>query len=147
MTDMTKWNHKSEWRQFRKDCMVVVSHHTEKLAEEPSGCYDAEGPNRWCVYAWFYRKHPRFLSFSGPSLFQPATAIGIHGGCSLLRYHRNDAGEVTAVQVGADYNHLHDWKYTQHATPEDAYQVFEDAEQLFQSMALMGAVEPEEVES
>jgi len=125
------WKHKDMWSIRGKDFMVQVSRHAEPSREESSGCFDAEGPHRWCVYAYIYPKHPHFAAFKGNDLWQEATGVlPLHAGCSFLTYHRRDSGDVTSVQVGCDYNHLHDNEYTQHATKEEAWEVFVDAEQL-----------------
>lgn len=128
---MSKWNHKDLWRMSGKDFMVEVSRHSEPVRED-SGCYDSEGPHRWCVYAYIYPKHPHFSAFNGTEdMWQDAAAmLPLHCGPSLCRKHLNAAGDVTSYQVGADYHHLHDWQYTQMATKDDARAVFNDAEEL-----------------
>lgn len=121
------WNHKDEWRKLGKDFMIVVSRYEEKADH-------GDGPHRWCVYAYIYPKHPHFAKFDGPNMWQEAAScLPMHSGPSLLKYHMND-GVVTAVQVGSDYNHLHDGNFTHCQTMEDAYRVFEDAEELFQRL-------------
>lgn len=134
------WDHKDIWRRWGKDFMVEVSRHSAPRADE-SGCYDSEGPHRWCVYAYIYPKHPHFARFDGTeTMYQDAaSALILHGGPSFCRKHMNAAGEVTSYQVGADYHHLHDWRFTQYATKEDAYSVFSDAEELFEQLTSFGA--------
>jgi hypothetical protein len=121
------WEHKDEWHSHGKDFLIVVKHHTVVVHE--SNYY--EGPHRWCVYAYIYPKHPHFAKFDGPDMWQDAAAeMPLHGGPSLLRWHRGDDGKPTSVQVGADYNHLHDDYFTQYSTADDAREVFIDAERL-----------------
>ena len=126
-----RWIHKDEWKRHGKDFLVIVSRHTSGSSEESSGCYDAEGVNRWCIYAYIYPKHPRFVEFVGDNMWQDAAELGFHGGCSYLRRHHGNDGSQTAIQVGCDYNHLGDWEYTQYATPEEARSVFQDADAIF----------------
>ena len=122
------WNHKDEWRLFGKDFMVVVSRH-----EESELCGD--GKHRWCVYAYIYAKHPHFAKFDGPDMWQDAAScLPMHGGPTYLRYHRNDDAAVVSVQVGCDYNHIYDSRFTHYETKDDAYEVFNDAYELFQRL-------------
>lgn len=132
---MTGWDHKDLWRRFGRNFMVEVSRHTVELREESSGCFDAEGPHRWAVYAYIYPKHQHFMAFNGDAMHQDAAAmLHFHGGPSLLRRHFAADGSTTSVQVGADYNHLHDWRYTQMETANDAQSVFSDAAELFEQL-------------
>ena len=128
---MSEWRHKDVWSMDGKDFMVQVSRHSVTLID-PGCCYDSEGPHRWCIYAYIYPKHPHFAAFDGTeTMWQDAAAmLPLHGGPSLCHKHLNAAGEVASYQVGADYNHLHDWRFTQQATKEDAREVFSDAKQL-----------------
>ena len=129
-----EWDHKDLWRKFGKDFMVEISRHSEGSTEDrdPWG----EGPHRWCVYAYIYPKHPHFAAFSGLDMWQEgATMMPLHGGPSFLAEPMRD-GKVTSVQVGADYHHLYDDQYTQCDTPEKAWSVFEDAQQLFDWLAV-----------
>jgi hypothetical protein len=128
---MSDWRHKDIWSMDGKNFMIQVSRHSEPMREE-SGCYDSEGPHRWCVYAYIYPKHPHFAAFNGTEeMWQDAAAMmPMHSGPSLCRKHLNADGEVTSYQVGADYHHLHDWAYTQQATKDEAAGVFDDAREL-----------------
>ena len=119
-----EWNHKDLWRRWGRDFMVEVSRHTEPER-------DGDGPNRWAVYAYIYPKHPHFSAFSGPEMCQDAAAMmPLHYGPSYLRWHRDDSGKPTSVQVGADYQHYRD-NHTREATQKDAYRQFADADELF----------------
>ncbi len=126
---MSEWEKKDEWWKHGKDFMVCVKHYTVKVDE--SAGYDSDMGHRWNVYAYIYPKHPHFAAFEGPRVWQDASsAMPLHGGPSLLKRPMFD-GKVTSVQVGSDYNHLHDWEFCRMATQEEAYRVFADAEELF----------------
>ena len=130
MTDMSKWDHKDEWHRHGKDFLVVVKRYA--VSPSPSSFDPYEGPHRWAVYAYVYPKHRLFGTFNGPAMWQAAsTELPLHGGPSFLRWHYDDERKQTSVQVGADYHHLHDDRFTHYKTPAEAYEVFEDAEQLF----------------
>lgn len=129
-----KWDRKEEWRLRHRDFLVTVEHR----ADAPSdGLFGPHGGHRWAVYAYIYPKHPLFTAFAGASIFQEA-ALGLpfHGGCSLVRYH-NDGTTITSVQVGGDYGHLHDQRFSY----VDAFdgEVKDDAEALFDYLAQMAA--------
>jgi len=129
---VSAWRHKDIWTMDGRDFTVQVSHHSVPVRDE-GGCYDSEGPHHWCVYAYIYPKHPHFAAFNGTEdMWQDAAAcLPLHGGPSLCHKHLSGkSGEVTSYQVGADYHHLHDWRFTQMATQDDARTVFADAEQL-----------------
>jgi hypothetical protein len=127
------WKHKDEWKREGRNFVVVVSRHSEAVMYEGSG-YDAEGPNRWCVYGYVYPKHPDFTSFdpNAPMYEQPTPPM--HGGCSFFKPHYKADGTIASFQFGCDYHHLGDWSFTQMETKEDAYEVFADAEALFEQL-------------
>lgn len=123
------WDHKDMWHKHGKNFLVEVKRH-EQEPFEAGHRFDSGGPNRWCVYAYIYPKHPHFANFKGSDMWQEASAVmPLHGCASLLEYPMYD-GQVMTVKVGCDYNHLHDTNFTQYATPSDACEVFEDAERL-----------------
>jgi len=137
------WSHKDLWRMSGKHFVVEVSRHEEPRTEEPYGCYDSEGPHRWCVYAYIHPKHPLFASFDGTEdMWQDAAAsLPLHGGPSFLRIHTSHkTKEITSYQVGADYHHLHDDRFTRMATADEASEVFADARQLFNRLSAEVAV-------
>ena len=121
---MIKWDYKEEWHQKGKDFLIVVKRHSVTPSTYLS---QEEGPHRWAVYAYIYPSHRLFVNFNGPDMWQPAACfLPLHGGVSFLHWHRDDDGKPTSVQVGADYNHLHDEHYSYCATPEEAHNVFQD---------------------
>jgi hypothetical protein len=127
------WAHKDVWKLAGDKFCVEVSRHAVPFSDE-SGCYDAEGPHRWCVYGYVYPGHRMFdlLTPDGNAWEQPLPDM--HGGCTYFRTHRRDAETITCFQFGADYHHLHDWRFTQMATKEDAFEVFADAQELFAAL-------------
>jgi hypothetical protein len=129
------WRQKEIWSRAGKDFLVTVEHFTVEVRED-SACYDSDQGHRWCVYAYVYPKHPHFARFEGPQMWQDAaTSLPFHGGPSLLRWHYDDDKKPTSVQVGADYNHLHDGRFTRMATKDEAYAVFNDADALFERLS------------
>jgi hypothetical protein len=123
----SEWDHKDEWRKEGKGFLVQVTRHNSYSSVE---C--GKGRNRWAVYAYIYPSHPYFQTFHGDDMFQcSARNMPLHGGPSLLQWHKRNDGAVASVQVGADYDHLHDNHYTFMATKDDAQVIFADAQSLF----------------
>lgn len=126
------WRRKELWSRKTATFCVEVSRHDE----EPLSAISPElGPHRWCVYAYLYPAHPRFQKFDGTnSFFQSACSeLPLHGvitGASYLQYHYAGGGQTVCIQVGADYNHLRDERFS-HTEPENSGEVFDDAERLF----------------
>ena len=120
------WDHKDQWRKHGKDFLIVV-----ERFNAPTDAYGDRGQHRWCVHAYIYPKHLHFAAFNGPQMGQEATGVmPLHGGASLLEYPMYE-GKVTSAKVGADYDHLHDEEFTHMATKEEAWEVFQDADMLF----------------
>ena len=88
------------------------------------------------MYAYLYPTHRLFKDFDGPKMWQPAAiALPLHGGPSLLHWHTGDDGKPCSVQIGADYHHLHDEHFSSYAIPSEAWEVFRDANRLFDHLA------------
>jgi len=122
-----EWDKKEIWSKlsYKSGFLVQVSRHKSKYP------YKGVVENKWCVYAYIYPDHPHFKAFHGSDIFQDAASrMPLHGGPSFLEYHERK-GEVTSIQVGCDYSHLHDDIYMRHETPEEAIRVFKDADILF----------------
>jgi len=129
---MKTWDHKEEWHRYGEHYLIVVKRYSVgKSLFDPF-----KGPQRWAVYAYIYPEHRLFNDFEGDSIWQPATTVlPLHGGASFLRWHYDRGGKPTSVQVGADYDHLDDGRFSHCETIEDAAEVFEDAERLFNHLA------------
>lgn len=130
---MSNYRKTEDWKRAGKGFLVTVHHHTAPQLDEPA-CYDSEGPHRWCVYAYIYPQHPHFAAFDGTeTMFQDAASmLPLHSGPSYLRVHYKYPDKaITSYQVGADYNHLYDSAYTRMANETEAFEVFADADQLF----------------
>lgn len=131
---MSEWKKKELWHRRGEGFCVEVSHHKSDVRID-----DSEGPNRWCVYAYIYPKHPHFKNFEGDSMWQDAAStLPLHGGPSFLRDHFDAQGNITSIQVGSDYHHLHDESYTHMDTEEDARSVFCDADELVERLSKQG---------
>ena len=120
------WQKKDLWHQRGKNFLVEVYHHT--VLPNYNG---DEYVNRWNVYAYIYPDHPHFNAFEGDNMWQQAAVIiPFHSYVSHLSKPMY-TGKVTCVKVGSDYNHLHDERFSYMSTKEEAWEVFQDAERLF----------------
>ena len=119
---MKGWKHKDEYKKEGDKCAVVVSRHT--------GYDDAE--HRWCVYLYIYPGHPRFDQFNPDGDMWSQPHYDCHSYVSLFKVHRRDSGEVGSYQLGWDYNHDGDHRFSEYATADQAGSVFWDAERLFE---------------
>lgn len=116
-------------------CVVVRRHEAPEVA---SIYRTSEGPHRWCVYVYVYPTHPIFPRFRGEKTSQPALdGMPLHAGCTYLQRHYR-AGKITSIEVGCDYNHYGDEHFGIYATPDQAGEVFRDAEALFAWMNQRG---------
>jgi hypothetical protein len=114
------WRHKDEWSRRHESFMVVVSRHSSSGDD-----------NLWCVYIYIYPKHPDFARFDASGSTFDNALFDCHSYCSFYKAHRKEDGEICSHQIGWDYNHAGDHRYTQYATASAASVVFYDASQLF----------------
>lgn len=121
------WDEVQKWRRRGENFLIEVTHYTVEVS---SAFGEHDDGNRWNVHAYVYPGHALF-----PSLNESKDIYGyempLHGGPSLFEKHYNRAGEITSVQIGADYNHLGDESYSYYKTKDGAAIVFFDAETLF----------------
>lgn len=120
------WIQKKEWKKTGTNFVVVVSRY-ESYENEYTGKY------RWCVYGYIYPDHPHFKKFEGDDLYQDAAKeMPLPAGATSIRYHFGDHSDVTSIQIGADYHHINDNRFTFYYTKEEAATVFDDAGELFE---------------
>lgn len=132
-----KYRRCEDYKREGKGFLVVVNHYTVFQSSEPA-CFDSEGPHRWAVYAYVYPSHPHFAAFDGTETMWQGAATQMPGNAypSFMRVHTPHGKETpSSYQVGWDYHHLHDWSFSRMETPEDAYEVFRDADALFDWLA------------
>lgn len=98
------------------------------------------GAHMWNVYANIFDTHPLFNIFNNQTQ-KDLDAIDelkkqFHWGITFKREVTSLSGlhkpqKIKTVQLGSDYNHLHDDYFSHLATLEAAHEVKEDAEALF----------------
>ena len=128
MSEEDLWSRVEEWHKREVDFRVMV----KRWSLPVSAHSRSKGRQVWNVYAFIYPKHRLWDSFEGTDMFQPAaSALPLHCGPSFLQYNIGEAGKVESLQVGSDYHHLGDERFSHYKTREDAWEVFQDAEELF----------------
>jgi len=126
---MNAWDKKQEWHKRGNNFLIVIRHHTRPSIPE---YFIDEGENMWNVYAYIYPRHSIFKEFSGTDMFQEsAINLPFHGGPSFLKFHYDDNGQKTSIQIGSDYSHLYDERFSHYKDLREAHEVIRDAESLF----------------
>jgi hypothetical protein len=127
-------NWREEWRREGSGFLVSVKHHTEPIDKEFG---TSKGGHRWAVYAYVYPSHPRFATLrESMEIFDPVLGDWpLHGGCSRIHVYRLNGTEISGYEIGADYGHLGDDRFTFCDTPDMATRVFFDADLLFEFLS------------
>lgn len=153
------WHKSTSWKQPGKDFLVEVRHITEPpLPPELAIFSSGDGHNRWFVYAYIYPKHPHFRAFSGDSIAQEAARVlPLHGGCTFVQEHLDRLGTkegmsitVASYQVGADYHHYGDDRFTYYDAVQGNdldFEVFVEAKALFDTLTRLGTAAIVEIEN
>lgn len=125
------WLRKDEWSHRADSFLVVVSRLSEP---RPESRHDM-GEHRWTVYAYVYPQHPLFAKFnpSGGMWGQPD--LHGHWSPSLYRAHCDTTGSIKSHQLGWDYAHDGDSRFSFMATRNEASEVFWDAQKLYDELA------------
>lgn len=125
-------------REWSSKCntfnVQVVQHFRDVSATQEAfkaqGWAPDDGGWRWNVYAFIFPSHPAFAKFNpeSDSFYQDVIAgMPFHSGASYIRRHFDHLGRVTCFQVGSDYNHLGDDRFTFMDSVFGAERVFADA--------------------
>jgi hypothetical protein len=134
------WNKVDTWRKNSADGSFTVEVTRFPVRPLPVRPLDFSwGSNGWQVHAYISDRHPHFAALSkalDADLGQGTGNMPLHCGCTFRDYHRRyKSEEIGCVEIGADYRHLHDDHFSHYETPEQAGEVFMDAEALFAWLA------------
>lgn len=121
------WKKSTTWSRESGDGFTVEVKNVE-IERIPGVLYRANG---WFIYAYVHNTHPYFNTLMRQKGLDSGGELGMHWGCTYRRDHRNDEGAVTCIQVGCDYRHYGDEYYESLETKEEAGEVFEDANRIF----------------
>lgn len=121
------WKHKDVWSYRTDSFCVEVSRHSDTTL-------DGEEENKWCIYAYVWKKHPAFRMFKKDESPFNQPYFEVHSYPSYYRAHIKPDGEVMSHQLGWDYNHDGDSRYLEMKTKDDAGSVFWDAGNLIEQL-------------
>jgi len=136
----TQWRHNEAKMRF----CVELRH---SLRDGDTRLGEPAALNLWNLYAYIYPGHPKFaaLCLVGDRFYDSGVreALGdglpLHGGVTFFHIHRDGDGKACSVQIGCDYNHLHDDRYRR---MDDAESMVVDADELHDY--LLARLEPKE---
>ena len=137
MNDLTKYGHKEEWSRRGKNFTMQIVR-WETMSEESFNKMNLDigtytGRYVWNVYFYLFPKHRLFAETIEDDM-NDCPVNNLHYGCTFSRWHYNEDGEITAKQYGCDYNHYTDERFSFIKNIEDAYEIFNDAEDLFNEL-------------
>lgn len=124
-----EWKQAEEWSRSGRGFSVIVRHWSVQYGAEPV-------KHCWNVYAVISSRHPLFESFTDDTMYQDAAcALPLHAGPSYFERFHAQPPRLAAVKVGSDYRHYRDERFAECETRADAYEVFRDADELFDHLA------------
>ena len=96
------------------------------------------GRHAWNVYCYIYPGHPAF-KFLGDRDVEATYDWPFHGGATLFERNARD-GVVISIQIGSDYSHYGDDRFSFSDKLEDNKQVMADAVELVEFLETFGDV-------
>lgn len=132
------YKHKEIWCRRGKDFQIEIVR-WETMSEEQYNKMKSigaafNGRFIWNVYCYIYPNH-RLFNVPKEEDLCDCPVNNLHGGCTFAQWHRNTEGNIMSKQYGSDYNHYHDEHFTYIERPEDAFEVFNDAQELFEELS------------
>jgi hypothetical protein len=138
MNRLNDYTHKEIWSRRGKDFLIeVVRWETlteEKYKKIKEEGYAFNGRFVWNIYCYLYPKHKKF-NLPENEEYGECPINSFHYGCTYVNWHRKADGTITSKQYGNDYNHYGDECFTYIEKPEDAYTIFNDADELFEELS------------
>lgn len=138
------WNLKEIWRLEGKSFKVEVVRWSCPIPEDcPKPIKSVYTRNHWNVYATVWglphASHPLFSRIDQTEdYYQDAvSSLHWHGGPTFMKLELNSSREVIGAQMGSDYMHWRDDRFETISTKEDAWEVFSDAEMLYEQLSTM----------
>ena len=114
--------------------MVIVVHWEDAPSKLMAETMPEQGPNHWTMYVYIYPGHRLFARMeeveSGASYGEATDSFPFHGGCTYFERSYDSAGNLRHAQVGCDYQHYRDERFSHYHTKEEAAEVFSDADDL-----------------
>lgn len=138
MNRLNDYTHKEIWSRRGENFLIEVvrwEKMTQEKYEELRKTIDLiDGRFVWNVYCYIYPKHRLFNDCENEDMCD-CPINNFHCGCTFANWHIKADGTITAKQYGSDYNHYQDERFTYIEKPEDAYVIFNDADELFEELS------------
>jgi hypothetical protein len=132
-----QYKHKETWSRKGENFLIEVVRWetmTKEVYEQLKKEHSIDtGRFVWNVYCYLYKDHPKFNDSNTEDIFD-CPVQNLNCGCTYVNWARNSDGEVVCKQYGSDYQHIWDDGFDKIEDPEDAYKVFNDAEDLFKEL-------------
>jgi hypothetical protein len=88
--------------------------------------------NHWNVYANIFPDHPIYEDLEAQEELPLHWGLSYWVRKSFADVKRFDwTRDAETITIGSDYAHLYDERFERFSTPEEAHEVFNDAEELF----------------
>ena len=130
----TDFNKAELWIVRGENYSVEVKHWVKDWGEA--------GRNSWNVYIYLY---PRFRNFDTfKDNISSDIPVSMNWGCTYSQFYRDKDGTVTCKKYGSDYEHIHQERFSKFSTPEQAYEVFQDAMLNFDELKQYDSIQPKE---
>jgi hypothetical protein len=136
-TEKTLWYHKGAGFTVE---VAVWSNPTER-ERLPSELFDALPEYHWNVYVHIFPEHPLFNLVVKEDLYDYGIDLPLHCGSSYHRWDYDASGAVIAKHIGSDYMHYCDARFGKYKTKEEAWKVFQDADELIEFFEVRKAEE------
>jgi hypothetical protein len=135
---LNNYKRKEVWVRNGKDFLIEVVR-WETMTEEQYNKLKLVGATFngrfvWNVYCYLYPNHRKF-DLAKEEGYGDCPVNALHYGCTFVKWHLKTDGTITSKQYGSDYNHYQDERFTYIEKPEDAYAIFNDAEELFEELS------------
>lgn len=128
MNYLNKYMHEEKWiRRGEHFCIEVIRWEIKELETIEY---------IWNVYCYIYPGHKLFDRLLEEDISDGRIIKSFHKGCTYCMWYRAAKGNVLSKQYGSDYSHYGDDEFLRIKNPEDAYEVFIDADKLFKELSV-----------
>ena len=111
---------------FHKSECWILKDYKYPFKVEVKHWVSGDGKNQWNVYAYLFQAFPNFENLK--ECIGADIPVSMNWGNTYCKWDRDKNGEVTCKTYGSDYKHIHQERFEEYSTREDAFEVFEDAE-------------------
>lgn len=136
-TEKTLWYHRGAGFTVE----VAVWSNPKEREALPTELLDSIPEYHWNIYVHILPKHPLFDRVVKAELFDYGIDIPLRWGSSYHKWDYDSSGAVIAKHIGCDYQHCGDGRFGNYKTREQAWEVFQDADELIEFFEVRKAEE------